>query len=127
MADGRLGLTRPCVIGTISRPSLYLNRCFRVTPKWLRGLLKMNRIADLKGCNYSVSREALFAINGFDEAYEGYGREDTDAELRFLPAVQFLQTFAKFVVRGPPFRVSLDCALIPPKAVFMARWVLPRA
>ena len=42
----------------------------------------MNRVVDLKGCNYSVAREALEAINGFDEAYEGYGREDTDVELR---------------------------------------------
>jgi GT2 family glycosyltransferase len=42
----------------------------------------MDRVADMKGCNYSLPRAALEAINGFDEAYEGYGREDTDVELR---------------------------------------------
>lgn len=42
----------------------------------------MDRVADMKGCNYSVARTDLLAINGFDEEYEGYGREDTDVELR---------------------------------------------
>jgi GT2 family glycosyltransferase len=39
-------------------------------------------VADLKGCNFSVSRAAMLAIDGFDRSYEGYGREDTDVELR---------------------------------------------
>ncbi len=62
--------------------SEFFNRSFRVPWKPLRRLLKMDRIVDLKGCNYSVPRTALEAINGFDEDYEGYGREDTDVELR---------------------------------------------
>ncbi len=62
--------------------SEHFQRSFRVTAPWLRKLLKMDRIDDLKGCNYSVPREALVALNGFDEAYEGYGREDTDVEIR---------------------------------------------
>lgn len=59
-----------------------INRCFRVPFAGLRKLLRMDRVVDLKGCNYSIPREALEAINGFDELYEGYGREDTDVELR---------------------------------------------
>ena len=59
-----------------------LNRSLRIPSKTLRHLLGMDHVADLKGCNYSVSRKALKAINGFDEAYEGYGREDTDVEIR---------------------------------------------
>jgi GT2 family glycosyltransferase len=62
--------------------SEHFNRIFRWSNASIRKLLKMDRIVDLKGCNYSVPRWALEAINGFDEAYEGYGREDTDAELR---------------------------------------------
>ncbi len=50
--------------------------------KLLRGPLKLNDVPDLKGCNFSVPREAMEAINGFDESYEGYGREDTDVEIR---------------------------------------------
>jgi glycosyltransferase involved in cell wall biosynthesis len=60
----------------------YLNRTVRVPWEPARRLLGLDRVADLKGCNYSVSREAMAAINGFDEAYEGYGREDTDVEVR---------------------------------------------
>ena len=52
------------------------------TGRWIRSALKLDRVVDLKGCNFSVFREDLVAINGFDEAYEGYGREDTDVEIR---------------------------------------------
>lgn len=62
--------------------SAHFQRSLRVTTPWLRRILKMDRVDDLKGCNYSVARADLEAINGFDEAYEGYGREDTDVELR---------------------------------------------
>ena len=60
----------------------FLNRSFRIPSPLLRRAFKMNRVADLKGCNYSVPKSALVALNGFDEAYEGYGREDTDIEIR---------------------------------------------
>lgn len=60
----------------------FLNRSLRIPFAPLRSALGMDRVADLKGCNYSIPREALEAINGFDEEYEGYGREDTDVELR---------------------------------------------
>ena len=60
----------------------FLNRSLRLPWPGVRSALGMDRIADLKGCNYSIPREALEAINGFDEEYEGYGREDTDVELR---------------------------------------------
>jgi glycosyltransferase involved in cell wall biosynthesis len=66
----------------IQGDSEYLNRAFRIPWKGLRKALGMNRVADLKGCNYSVARKDLEAINGFDENYEGYGREDTDVEVR---------------------------------------------
>lgn len=54
------------------------------TRPWLRKLLRLDRVVDLKGCNFSAARADLVAINGFDEAYEGYGREDTDVEIRML-------------------------------------------
>ncbi len=62
----------------------FLNRSFRIPSPWLRAKLGMDRVADLKGCNYSVPRAALEALNGFDEEYEGYGREDTDIEYRLM-------------------------------------------
>jgi glycosyltransferase involved in cell wall biosynthesis len=59
-------------------------RTFRVKNPLLRWVLKMDRVSDLKGCNYSVYRTDMLAINGYDETYEGYGREDTDVEVRLM-------------------------------------------
>jgi len=70
------------LLSHLSGETTHLQRSFRVGPEWLRQVLRMNRIDDLVGCNYSVACEHLLAINGFDETYEGYGREDTDVEIR---------------------------------------------
>ncbi len=59
-----------------------LQRSVRISWNWVRCLLKMDRVPDLLGSNFSISKEAMQEINGFDESYEGYGREDTDVELR---------------------------------------------
>ncbi len=81
--NGFFDWPRPALIASmVTGDSEYLNRALRVPSEELRRLLKMDRIVDLKGCNYSVPRSALEAINGFDESYEGYGREDTDVEMR---------------------------------------------
>jgi GT2 family glycosyltransferase len=74
---------RPKLIASaLAGDTEFLNRSVRIPFSGLRAILGMGRITDLKGCNYSIPREALEAINGFDEEYEGYGREDTDVELR---------------------------------------------
>ncbi len=76
-------LAHPRVLWSFARgESEYPNRMLRLTLPWLRKRLGMDRVVDLKGCNYSVARQALVDINGFDEEYEGYGREDTDVEIR---------------------------------------------
>lgn len=36
------------------------------------------------GCNLAIWRRDLEAINGFDEGYEGWGREDTDLTTRLV-------------------------------------------
>lgn len=58
------------------------HRAYMVRNPLLRKMFGMEKVVDLKGCNFSVLREHMLAINGFDESYEGYGREDTDVELR---------------------------------------------
>jgi len=80
--------------GFFDRPSLrmllsvvfggseHFQRTIRYPWKYVRKLLGMLRIDDMKGCNFSVSMNALRSINGFDEDFEGYGREDTDVEIR---------------------------------------------
>ncbi len=83
--------------GIFDRPSVRLladhlfgetenwNRTIRWgTRPWLRSFLRLDEVVDLKGCNFSVARQDLLMVNGFDEAYEGYGREDTDLEIRMM-------------------------------------------
>lgn len=70
------------LMSVLKGDSEYFQRTIRIANPVLRSLLKLDRVVDLKGCNYSIPRQALESLNGFDEAYEGYGREDTDVELR---------------------------------------------
>jgi glycosyltransferase involved in cell wall biosynthesis len=80
---GYLDWPKPSLIlSALQKDSSNLNRTVRFKNPILRSLLKMDRIDDMKGCNFSVSRSDMIRINGFDEAYEGYGREDTDVEIR---------------------------------------------
>lgn len=58
------------------------HRSYIVKTPWLRRLTGLERVVDMKGCNFSVLTKHMRAIDGFDESYEGYGREDTDVELR---------------------------------------------
>ncbi|MEK7690722.1 MAG: glycosyltransferase, partial [Bdellovibrionota bacterium] len=84
VARGSLGFppSYRLFVSALTGDSDHLQRLVRFPAPWMRRLVGMNRIDDLKGCNYSVAREALLALNGFDEEYEGYGREDTDIEIR---------------------------------------------
>lgn len=70
------------LLSVLQKDSEYFQRSVRIASSPLRRALGMQKIVDLKGCNYSVPRSALLELNGFDEFYEGYGREDTDVEIR---------------------------------------------
>ncbi len=40
-------------------------------------------LESIRGCNLSYWRDDFLAVNGYDEAYVGWGREDTDLIVRF--------------------------------------------
>ncbi|HUP58054.1 MAG TPA: glycosyltransferase [Bdellovibrionota bacterium] len=82
VAAGYFDFPRPELLLSAWKGTEAVNRAIRLPWDPVRKLLKMDRVVDLKGCNYSIPRAALEAVNGFDEEYEGYGREDTDIELR---------------------------------------------
>lgn len=53
-------------------------------PSWLASRLG-GRVWGALGCNFSVARQDLLAINGFDERHgEQWGAEDSDVERRLL-------------------------------------------
>jgi GT2 family glycosyltransferase len=81
VATGLFGLFMDSLRKTGSKP---FHRAYMVRNPLFRKAFGLEKVVDLKGCNFSVSREAMLAIDGFDESYEGYGREDTDVELRLL-------------------------------------------
>jgi glycosyltransferase involved in cell wall biosynthesis len=78
-ATGLFDLWLDCLRRGGSRP---FHRSYVVRAPWLRRLCGLDDVVDLKGCNFSVARADMLAIDGFDQSYEGYGREDTDVELR---------------------------------------------
>ena len=81
--DGFFDFPRPKLIWSVFKgETSHLQRTLRFSIEAVRKKLGMEKIDDLKGCNYSVAKSDLLAINGFDEDYEGYGREDTDIEIR---------------------------------------------
>jgi glycosyltransferase involved in cell wall biosynthesis len=44
--------------------------------------LKNKKIKAIKGCNMSLFKKDLLAVNGFNEAFEGWGREDSELAVR---------------------------------------------
>lgn len=79
MAKGLFTLFVDSLLADGSKP---FHRAYMVKNKIFRKVFGLERVVDLKGCNFSVLRDHMLAIDGFDESYEGYGREDTDVELR---------------------------------------------
>ena len=57
-------------------------RALRVRAPFLQKLLGRDRVPDLLGSNYSLSRDLLFRVNGYDEDYQSYWGEDGDLYIR---------------------------------------------
>ncbi len=45
-----------------------------------------DRLEGIRGCHLACWRQNLLSVNGFDEAFEGWGREDSDLAARLLHA-----------------------------------------
>ncbi len=60
------------------------NRVNAVHLPWLAPLSGGTRdtIERIRGCHIAFWRDDLLRVNGYDEAYEGWGREDSDLTLR---------------------------------------------
>lgn len=78
-------------------PRFSLAQCFlwrltgnlnRIFPFCLPPMLgpATKKLAGIRGCHLSCWRSDLMRINGFDEAFEGWGREDSDLVARLLHA-----------------------------------------
>ena len=52
---------------------------------WIRNVLRLNW-DDVRGCNFGLTKTDLLDIWGFDEAFQGWGREDSDCIIRLINA-----------------------------------------
>lgn len=59
-----------------------VKRAFRITHPLLGRALRVHSVPDLLGSNFSMDRNLLFKINGFDEGLEHYWGEDGDLFIR---------------------------------------------
>lgn len=75
-----------CLSGETTLPRLILQGKVSGLFKLIRLPLPLVRTSQqlhgILGCNLAVWREDLIAINGYDEAYEGWGAEDSDLAAR---------------------------------------------
>jgi hypothetical protein len=46
----------------------------------------------IRGCNMSFWKEDIMAVNGYDENFSGWGREDSELVLRLLKKGVYLKT-----------------------------------
>jgi hypothetical protein len=53
--------------------------------RWPRPLRKVRRdLRGIRGCNLGIWREHLVRVNGYNEAFVGWGREDSELAVRLL-------------------------------------------
>jgi len=78
-----------------SRPSLWgwwqlkrQKRVNRILPIFLPPHLSAStpRLSGIHGCHFACFRDDLLRVNGYDESFEGWGREDSDLVARLFHA-----------------------------------------
>lgn len=70
--------------------------------KLLGALVRTANAYNIRGCNMSYWKKDFIAVNGYDEHYKGWGREDTDLVFRFYHA-GFRRTY--FKLRGVVYHI----------------------
>ena len=85
--DFEQNLTIKLVLSSIFQKKLHVENAFRIKHPFLRKLLIRDKIKGILGCNFSVHKEDILKVNGFDERflYPGTG-EDTDLDRRMQRA-----------------------------------------
>ncbi|MDP2167472.1 MAG: glycosyltransferase family 2 protein [Thermodesulfovibrionales bacterium] len=76
-ANSVLRLLRLVLSGSMSN----IHRLFRIP---LLPARKNSRLKGIKGCNMGFFREDLMAVNGYNESFVGWGREDSELGVRLF-------------------------------------------
>lgn len=59
---------------------------FYLSRKNKKNAIQKNKLLSVRGCNMAFYKEDAYRINGFDENFVGWGREDSEFVVRFLNA-----------------------------------------
>ncbi|MEO7176070.1 MAG: glycosyltransferase family 2 protein [Saprospiraceae bacterium] len=57
---------------------------FPMLSKLISPLSNSHKLRNIRGCNMAYWREDFIAVNGYDERFEGWGKEDSDLVIRFI-------------------------------------------
>lgn len=58
---------------------------FKLAFRWPRPWVRQRRdLRGIRGCNLSLWRDSLVRVNGFNEAFVGWGREDSELAVRLM-------------------------------------------
>lgn len=73
----------PLVLETLKGEETHIKQMIRTRNRTIKGLFGKDKIKGFWGCNFSLSKEDILSVNGFDERYihPSMG-EDTDLDLR---------------------------------------------
>ena len=75
-------LSLPLLVSCISKDSRGFGRSFSIKNEFVRKVIKADNVPDLLGCNFSLKKETMNSINGFNEDYKSYWGEDGDIFIR---------------------------------------------
>lgn len=76
------GLSLPLLRSWWAGETKNLSRAIRVANPTLQKLFRRNTVKDLLGSNFSVSRPALWDVNGYNEDFQSYWGEDGELFVR---------------------------------------------
>ncbi|MEO7177052.1 MAG: galactosyltransferase-related protein, partial [Saprospiraceae bacterium] len=57
---------------------------FPLLSKLISPFSNSHKLRNIRGCNMAYWREDFIAVNGYDERFEGWGKEDSDLVIRFI-------------------------------------------
>lgn len=85
-----------------------LSRALRISAPILQILFGRRRVRDLLGSNFSISRELLWEINGYDEDFQGYWGEDGDLFVRARNSGALISGLKSFAIQYHLFHKRLE-------------------
>jgi GT2 family glycosyltransferase len=117
VTDFNRGFNRRLFFSGLKGDSHATMRALRIKNPLLQKLFKRNRVPDLLGSNFSVTRDLMLEVNGYNEDFKSYWGEDGDLFIRLR------NVGAKLVgLKGFAIQYHLDHTRLEPNPESQARY-----